>query len=243
MLNIKNLNVIINGQKVVKSISLAVDSGETHIIMGPNGSGKSSLAHTIMGDPEYQVEDKAELLFKGKNIALKPVDERSRLGIFLSFQNPLSLEGVTVSLFLRQLYQIHHPATPLPLFEFKKLLLAYLREVGLKEAVLGRALNDGFSGGERKRMELLQAKVINPKLAIFDEIDSGLDAQGVKIAALQIKNMAKAGTGCIVITHSGKIAEYLKPTRIHIMIKGNLIHSGGLEVLKQVEKTGYESFI
>ncbi|MGI5827714.1 MAG: Fe-S cluster assembly ATPase SufC [Patescibacteria group bacterium] len=241
MLSVKNLTVIVGKTKVLKDVSLDVKPGQIHVLIGPNGSGKSSLAKTIIGFPDYKViGERSKLTFNSTDLMTLSMQERARLGIFVSSQEPVVLEGVEVFPFLRQLHHLHQES-PLPFLEFKNTLNKQIESLGLTSSFLNRSLNDEFSGGEKKRMELLQAMVVMPKVAVFDEIDSGLDRDGLQVAATTINNMVKNGMGCILITHQGKILEYVKPSKVHILINGAIVKSGGKSLLKVVEKKGYSS--
>jgi Fe-S cluster assembly ATP-binding protein len=257
MLAISNLKISIEGKPIVKGLDLKVKPGEIHVIMGPNGSGKSTLAYALSGHPAYTIESGKEpsktqttkqkhtvptVLFNGDDLLAMSPDERAKAGLFLAFQYPVSIEGVTVSSFLRLAYQAIYPDDRMPLFKFRKKLKTHAKELGIDESFLGRYLNDGFSGGEKKRVEILQMRVLRPKLAICDETDSGLDIDALQVVAQGIQqSVDEYKMGVVVITHYQRILQYLKVDKVHVMKNGKIVKSGGMELVEQLEKTGYSS--
>ena len=240
MLEIKNLNVNREGKEILKDVNLVVTSGSVHALMGPNGSGKSTLAHVLMGDSKFDIVS-GEILFKGRNInRLKP-DERARLGIFLSFQAPVEIEGVTVFNFLRQAYNSLKNEKKLSFLEFKKHVEKKAAELGVDKSFLSRYLNKGFSGGEKKKMEILQLLVLNPKFAVLDETDSGLDIDSLKTVAFGINQFKKQNPEktVLIITHYKRILDYVKPDKVSIMIRGRIVSEGGEDLINKLEETGY----
>lgn len=238
VLDIKNLKVLVDDTEVIKDISLSINAGETHSIMGPNGSGKSSLALTIMGHPNYNVTN-GSILFHGEDLSKLKADERSKKGIFLAFQNPIEIEGVTIKEFLYQTYMAHFPDASLQSFE--KALVENLKLLKIKNEFIGRSINFGFSGGEKKRVEILQLAMIKPKLAILDEIDSGLDVDALKAVCFGINQIKKehSDMALIIITHYPRILHYLTTQFVHIMKKGEIVQSDGADLAEQIEKHGY----
>lgn len=249
-LEIKNLRVNLEEKQIIKGISLTVKSGEVHAIMGPNGSGKSTLSQALMGHPNYKIDRSSEVNINGKDItSLKP-NERAKIGLFLAFQNPIAIPGVSVGNFLKTAYQslkdprkksikkIKYNPT-LSVWEFNKSLVDKASKLSIPQDFLKRAINDGFSGGEKKKLEMLQAIVLEPKFAIFDEIDTGLDIDALKIVALGIKKLKEKGCGVIIITHYQRILKYVTPDFIHILISGKIAKSGGPSLAALLEKKGY----
>ncbi|MFO7265277.1 MAG: Fe-S cluster assembly ATPase SufC [Limnochordales bacterium] len=242
-LEIKDLRVSIEGNEILKGVSLTVRGGEVHAIMGPNGSGKSTLANTLMGHPRYVVED-GEVLMDGEDILEMEPDERARKGLFLAFQYPVEIPGVTVANFLRAAYNAIHGGTqPLSVLEFHQLLKQHMAELDMDEEFAGRYLNEGFSGGEKKRHEILQMALLRPRIAIMDETDSGLDIDALKIVAEGVNRQRRQRgeeLGVLVITHYQRILEYLKPDYVHIMMDGRIVRSGGPELARELEEKGYD---
>lgn len=238
---IKDLHVSVEGQKILNGVDLVVRKGEVCALMGPNGSGKSTLAYTLMGHPRYTV-DKGEAWYKSKNILeLKP-DERARLGLFLSFQYPQEIPGVSVSNFLRTAYNSVKPNL-ISVHDFVKLLKDKMKLLKIDEVFSRRYLNEGFSGGEKKRTEILQLAVLQPEMAILDETDSGLDIDSLKTVAHGVNTMISPNLGILIITHYQRILNYITPDRVHIMVKGRIIKSGGKELAHELEAKGYDAII
>ncbi len=238
---IKDLHVSVEGQRILNGVDLVVRKGEVCALMGPNGSGKSTLAYTLMGHPRYTV-DKGEAWYKGQNILeLKP-DERAKLGLFLSFQYPQEIPGVSVSNFLRTAHNAVKP-NQISVPEFVKLLREKMKLLKIDEVFSRRYLNEGFSGGEKKRTEILQLAVLQPEMAILDETDSGLDIDSLKTVAHGVNTMINPNLGILIITHYQRILNYITPDRVHIMVKGRIIKSGGKELAHELEAKGYDTII
>jgi Fe-S cluster assembly ATP-binding protein len=241
---VKNLHVSIEGKEILKGLNLKVKQGEVHAIMGPNGTGKSTLAYTLMGHPSYQVTS-GEVWFKGKNILeLKP-DERSQLGLFLAFQYPVAIPGVTVANFLRTALNSQRKAADpsskgVPIPEFRKILTEKMNLLKMDQTMAGRYLNDGFSGGEKKRAEILQMAVLKPEIAILDETDSGLDIDALRIVSEGVNALMGPEMGVLVITHYQRLLNYIKPQFVHIMLDGRVVESGGPDLALHLEEQGYE---
>jgi Fe-S cluster assembly ATP-binding protein len=236
MLKVSSLKVAVEGKGILQGVSLSVKPGEIHAIMGPNGSGKSTLAYAIAGHPRYTIEN-GQLTIDGKNLLGKTPDQRANLGLFLAFQYPVSVEGVTVEQLLRKVAK-----SDLSALEFRKRLEEEAKNLGAKRELLRRSLNDGFSGGEKKKLEILQLAVIKPKYAVLDETDSGLDIDALKIIANGIWRMANSKTGIILITHYQRLLQFIKPDFVHVMIKGKIVKSGGKELAAELERSGYGAF-
>jgi Fe-S cluster assembly ATP-binding protein len=239
-LEIKNVCIEIGGNKVVDGTDLNVSSGELHVLMGPNGCGKSSLAKGIMGHPDYKIKS-GKVLVNGKEINDLPANERAKLGLFLQFQEPVEIEGLGILNFLNAARNSMKRDTK-SVREFMNEVKERSSGLKLKEDLVGRSLNAGFSGGEKKKVEILQMQILKPGIAILDEPDSGLDVDAVKIVAENISRfMKETGAGVILITHYSRILEYLKPDQIHVMKNGRIIMEGGDELVKKIEKEGYEN--
>jgi Fe-S cluster assembly ATP-binding protein len=236
-LEIKNLHVGIEGKEILKGVNLTVNFGEVHAIMGPNGTGKSTLASALMGHPKYQVTE-GEAFLDGKNLLEMEVDERARAGLFLAMQYPAEVPGVTNSDFMRQALKATS-GKEVGLFEFAIKYEKTVEELKMRPDLAHRYLNEGFSGGERKRNEILQLKVLRPKFAILDEIDSGLDVDALKIVGENVNDLVGDHFGCILITHYQRILDFIKPTHVHIMIDGKIVLSGGKELISKIDKNGY----
>lgn len=247
-LKIKNLHASIDDKEILKGLDLDVDKGEVHAIMGPNGSGKSTFANVLLGHPKYTVTS-GDILVKDKNISELGTDERAKLGLFLGFQYPMEISGVGYSHFLRNAYNTLNKSLAedqkdrevfLTVREFHEYVKRNLDNVGLDKSFLGRYLNEGFSGGEKKRSEVMQMLVLKPNLAILDEPDSGLDIDAVKAVAEAINQLIATGAGVVVITHYARILRYLtKLDKVHVMAKGKIIKSGGKELSEELESKGY----
>ena len=243
-LEINDLHVSIDGKEILKGVTLTVKQGEIHAIMGPNGTGKSTLAYTLMGHPSYQVT-KGEVHFKGQNLLdLKP-DERSRLGIFLAFQYPISISGVTVANFLRTAINSRRRAANkedkgIPIPEFRKLLKERMEMLKMDQAFAGRYLNEGFSGGEKKRAEILQMATLKPEIAILDETDSGLDIDALRVVSEGVNTLTGPDLGVLVITHYQRLLNYIKPHFVHVMMGGRIVESGDADLALSLEEHGYD---
>lgn len=235
MLKIKNLKVKIEEKEILKGIDFEFEKGKVYAVMGPNGSGKSTLAYSLMGHPSYELSDKSVIDFNGKNINEMEPDERAREGMFLSFQTPLSLSGVRVY----QLLQLALNGKKDPL-EIRKQAQKYAKELGVNEELLSRSLNEGASGGERKKMEVLQAAVLDKKLLIFDEVDTGVDVDSLKSISKFLTNHKKDKT-YIIITHYNRILHHLKPDYVLVMISGKIVKVGDAKLAKKIEEEGYKN--
>ena len=234
----KGLHVEVEGKEVVKGVSLEVYPGEIHAIMGPNGSGKSSLSNALMGHPGYSITSGTALL-NGKNILEMQPDERSRAGLFLAFQYPLAVPGVTVANFLRAALKSHR-GPDADMSDFRKLLKSEMEALSVDQSFATRYLNDGFSGGEKKRIEILQMSVLNPKMALLDETDSGLDIDALKTVASGINRFHNDTNGLLLVTHYQRLLNYVKPHHVHVMMNGQFVKSGGPELALQLEESGYD---
>ncbi len=240
MLQINNLKSSIEGKEILKGINLKLEEGKVYVIMGPNGSGKSTLANILMGNPIYKI-DSGEIILKDQDISNMKADERAKLGMFLSFQYPQEISGVTLSNFLRTAYNSLKEKR-IGLLDFKKLLKEKAEQLGVNEDFLTRYLNEGFSGGEKKKSEILQLLVLNPKLAILDETDSGLDIDALKTIASGIKAFASSSSDktIIIITHYKRILDYLDIDRVFIMKDGLIVKEGDKGLVDEIEGNGYE---
>ena len=241
---IKNLHVAIEEKEILKGLNLTVRQGEIHAIMGPNGTGKSTLAYSLMGHPNYDVTD-GEAFFKGENILDLETDERSHLGLFLAFQYPVAIPGVTVANFLRTALNAHRKAANpedkgMPIPEFRKVLKERMDLLKMDHSFAARYLNDGFSGGEKKRAEILQMATLKPEIAILDETDSGLDIDALRIVSEGVNALRGPEFGAVVITHYQRILNYIQPDFVHIMLEGRIVESGGPELALQLEEQGYD---
>ncbi len=243
-LEIRNLHAGIEGREILKGVNLTIPQGEVHALMGPNGTGKSTLANVLMGHPAYEVYQ-GEVWFEGQNILELETDERSRLGIFLAFQYPVAIPGVTVANFLRTAINARRRAQNpddkgIPIPEFRKLLMEKMRLLKMDPAFAGRYLNDGFSGGEKKRAEILQLATLEPKIAILDETDSGLDIDALRIVSEGVNALRGPDLGVLVITHYQRILNYIRPDVVHIMMDGRIVETGGPELALHLEEHGYD---
>jgi Fe-S cluster assembly ATP-binding protein len=238
-LEIIDLHVNVDNKKILNGLNLSVKQGEVHVLMGPNGAGKTTLANVIMGNPNCVVES-GNILLDGKDIVKLKPDERAKLGLFLAFQHPIEVPGVRIFNFLKTAYTNLYP-NGISLDELEKELKEKLKQLNMSENFMDRYLNEGFSGGEKKRFEVLQMLILKPKIAIMDETDSGLDIDTLKIVAKSINSVAHE-TGILYITHYDRILKYLKPDFVHILIEGKIVKSGGIEIVKLLEKHGYSYF-
>lgn len=244
-LEINNLHVNIGENRILKGINLQVNQGEIHALMGPNGSGKSTLAYTLAGHPSYE-PSAGQVTFDGRDLLEMEADERSRSGLFLAFQYPVAVPGVTVAKFLRQAINSRRKAANpedkgMPIPEFRRLLREKMDILGIDQKFAGRYLNEGFSGGEKKRAEILQMAMLEPKIAIMDETDSGLDIDALRIVAegaVRLHEMNRMGV--LVITHYQRILNYITPDQVHIMLDGRIVESGGPELALHLEENGYD---
>jgi Fe-S cluster assembly ATP-binding protein len=249
LLEIKNLHVATeDGTEIVRGLDLAVDSNEVHAIMGPNGSGKSTLAYALMGHPAYEITE-GDILLDGESILEMGADERAQRGLFLAFQYPHAVPGVTVASFLRSAVNAVRKAKnggeddPVKIPEFRKQLTDAMEQLKVPKEMAGRYLNDGFSGGEKKRVEILQMAMLSPRIAVLDETDSGLDIDALRIVAGGVRDLVGPDMGALVITHYQRILDYVKPDFVHVFVDGRIVREGGPELAKELEADGYEAFI
>jgi Fe-S cluster assembly ATP-binding protein len=245
-LSIRNLHASIDGAEILRGVDLDLDRGSVHAIMGPNGSGKSTLAHVLMGHPAYEVTE-GTATFKDTDVLDLAPDERSRLGIFLAFQYPSAIPGVTVANFLRMAVNAHRrtddgEANPIRIPEFRKLLQENMEMLKIDRSMTSRYLNDGFSGGEKKRVEILQMALLNPSLAIMDETDSGLDIDALRIVSDGVNQLSGPEMGVLVITHYSRLLRYIKPDVIHVLVDGRIVRTGGAELADELERDGYAPY-
>jgi Fe-S cluster assembly ATP-binding protein len=247
-LEIRNLHVALeDGTEIVKGVDLEVDLGQKHAIMGPNGSGKSTLAYALMGHPAYEVTE-GQILFDGDDLTELGADERAQRGLFLAFQYPHAIPGVTVTSFLRSAINAKRKAAnggeddPVRIPEFRADLLSAMEELKVPRELASRYLNDGFSGGEKKRVEILQMAMLKPKIAVLDETDSGLDIDALKIVASGVNALVGADMGALVITHYQRILDYVTPDFVHVFVDGRIVAEGGPELAHKLEADGYEAF-
>jgi Fe-S cluster assembly ATP-binding protein len=248
LLEIKNLHVATeDGTEIVRGVDLAVSPNEVHAIMGPNGSGKSTLAYALMGHPAYEVTE-GEILLDGESIAEMDADGRAQRGLFLAFQYPHAVPGVTVASFLRSAVNAVRKARageddPVKVAEFRKDLTAAMAALKVPKEMAGRYLNDGFSGGEKKRVEILQMAMLKPRIAVLDETDSGLDIDALRIVAGGVKSLVGPEMGALVITHYQRILSYIEPDFVHVFVDGRIVEEGGPELAHKLEAEGYEAFV
>lgn len=236
MLQIKHLTAYAGEKKILDDISMTFEKGNTYVILGPNGSGKSTLAHTLMGNPAYRVNGSSSIRFQAEEIIGVPTDKRAQMGMFLSYQTPISLKGISVFQLLR--IALKGSKDPLSL---RQELLRKSKEFKIKSDVLERSLNEGASGGEKKKMEILQAAILNPKLAIFDEVDTGVDIDALKIISAFINDFKK-DRAVVCITHSMRLLRYITPDRVIVLKEGKIVKSGGEDLAKEIEEKGFGHF-
>ena len=249
LLELKNLHVALeDGTEIVKGVDLAVSPGEVHAVMGPNGSGKSTLAYALMGHPAYEIT-KGQLIFDGEDLTDAGADERAQKGLFLAFQYPHAIPGVTVTSFLRSAINAIRKARnggtddPIPVKEFRTELLAAMDRLKVPRELASRYLNDGFSGGEKKRVEILQMALLKPRIAVLDETDSGLDIDALRIVAGGVNELVGPEMGALIITHYQRILNYVTPDRVHVFVGGRIVESGGKELAERLEAEGYDAFM
>ena len=242
MLEIKNLHAGIDGKKILNGLDLTIRPGEVHAIMGPNGSGKSTLANVLAGRPRYEVTS-GDVLFEGKNLLDMPAEQRAREGVFLAMQYPVEIPGVNNIYFLKAALNAmrkHHGLEELDAMEFLQLAREKMKVVELDESFMNRGVNEGFSGGEKKRNEIFQMAVLDPKLAILDETDSGLDIDALRIVAEGVNTLRTEKHSVLVITHYQRLLRYLIPDFVHVLANGRIVKSGGKELAEELEQKGYE---
>ena len=240
LLRIENLHVSVGEKELLHGINLTVNSGEVHAIMGVNGAGKSTLLHTIMGNPAYTVTE-GHIFFRGEDITDLTTDKRARKGIFLSFQSPVSVAGITTENFIRTAKSIISGKQQ-RLFPFKRLMKQRMTELAMDESYAGRYLNDGFSGGERKKNEILQMRILDPALAMLDETDSGLDVDAVRIVADNIRKYHNENNALIMITHLNQLLKFVPRDKVHVLIGGRIVKEGGAELVDEIEDHGFDAF-
>jgi len=249
LLEIRNLYVATeDGTEIVRGVDLSVNTNEVHAIMGPNGSGKSTLAYALMGHPGYEITE-GEILLDGENVVELEADERAQRGLFLAFQYPHAVPGVTVASFLRSALNAIRKARaggqedPVKIPEFRKELTAIMTELKIPKEMAGRYLNEGFSGGEKKRVEILQMALLKPRIAVLDETDSGLDIDALRIVAQGVRKLVGPEMGALVITHYQRILSYIKPDFVHVFVDGRIVEEGGPELAERLEAEGYEAIM
>lgn len=263
MLNIKNLYVSVNGKTILNGLNLTIRPGEVHAIMGPNGSGKSTLAYALLGHPSYRVGNsksqipnlkqnqkskiqnhKFTIKLDGKSLVGITPDQRARMGMFLAFQYPITIEGVSVQNFLRKASEAVNGKSKMSVLEFRKKLIVEAKKLGVKEELLKRSLNDGFSGGEKKRVEILQMAILKPKYAVLDETDSGLDIDALKTVARGVGKIVRSDKklGVVLITHYQRILRFIRPDFVHVIVGGKIVKSGGRGLATELEKRGYKHY-
>lgn len=238
LLEIRDLHVAVDGKPILKGVNLTINRGEIHALMGRNGSGKSTLAATLMGHPRYEVT-RGEVLFEGQNLLEMEVDERARAGLFLAFQYPVAIPGVSVANFLRSALKSLREEE-MSAREFRNALKEEFKALHMPDSFASRYVNEGFSGGEKKRLEIVQMGMIKPKLAILDETDSGLDIDGVRIVSENVNRIAGQDTGVLLITHYQRILRYIRPHFVHVMVGGRIIRSGDESLAHELEQRGYD---
>ena len=242
MLEIRNLHAVIDGKEILKGLDLSIKAGEIHAIMGPNGSGKSTLAKVLAGHPSYKVTE-GEVIYEGRNLLEIDPDERARLGVFMAFQYPIEIPGVSNANFLRLAYNEKAKSEgrdELDPLEFDDLIREKLKVVEMDTSFINRSVNEGFSGGEKKRNEILQMAVLEPKLAVLDETDSGLDIDALRIVAGGVNKLANKDNAIILVTHYQRLLNYIEPHFVHVLYRGQIVKSGGKELAVELEKKGYD---
>lgn len=243
-LEIRNLHVSVEDKPILRGVNLTIKQGEVHALMGPNGSGKSTLANALLGNPAYEITA-GQVIFDGKELMEMEADERSRAGLFLAFQYPVSIPGVTLANFLRLAINARMKAADpdskgISVSDFRKLMKAKMDMLGMDHSFAGRYLNEGFSGGEKKRAEILQMAVLQPRIAILDETDSGLDIDALRVVSEGVNTLRGPDLGVLVITHYQRILNYIQPQYVHVMFQGRIVESGGPELALKLEEAGYD---
>lgn len=240
LLRVENLHVSVGGKELLHGINLTVNKGKVHVIMGVNGAGKSTLLHAIMGNPVYKITE-GHIYFEGQDITDLSVDKRAKLGLFLSFQNPISVAGITMENFIRTA-KTTISGKQQRLFPFKRLMKARMEDLGMNPSYGDRYLNDGFSGGERKKSEILQMRILDPKLAMLDETDSGLDVDAVRIVSKNISEYHNENNSLLIITHLNQILKFITPEFVHVLIDGRIVKEGGPELVDEIETNGFDAY-
>ncbi len=238
-LEVKNLAASVNGKQILKDVSFTINGGEIHALMGPNGAGKSTLGYVLIGHPNYELLH-GSIKIDGVELADKLPEERARAGLFLAYQTPVAVQGVKLSTFLRLAYNQLHPDEKIKIQDFHALLKKYMNEVGLDETFISRSVNDGFSGGERKRVEILQMMILRPKFVVLDEIDSGLDVDALKMVADEIRKFYSKDVGFLIITHYQRILKNVEPQFVHVLVDGKIAKEGGNDISLKIEEEGYD---
>ncbi len=243
LLEIDDLHVTVDGSEILRGLSLTVADGEVHALMGPNGSGKSTLANTLLANPAYQVT-RGAIRFRGEDVTALPTDERAARGIFLGFQHPEEISGVSVLNFLRQSMAVRKGIPDLSVLEVRLQLMEWTKRLGMDDRFQERYLNEGFSGGEKKRNEILQMAMMEPEVAILDETDSGLDIDALRLVAQGIAEVrtARPALGILLITHYQRILDHLTPDAVHVLLDGRIVADGGPELARRIEAEGFEAF-
>ena len=240
LLRVENLHVSVGGKELLHGINLTVNKGEVHVIMGVNGAGKSTLLPAIMGNPVYKITE-GHIYFEGQEITGLSVDKRAKLGIFLSFQNPISVAGITMENFIRTA-KTTISGKQQRLFPFKRLMKTRMEDLSMDPSYADRYLNDGFSGGERKKSEILQMRILDPKLAMLDETDSGLDVDAVRIVSKNISEYHNENNSLLIITHLNQILKFITPEFVHVLIDGRIVKEGGPELVDEIETNGFDAY-
>jgi len=240
IIKIENLVNKVEDKNILNGLNLEINKGEIHVIMGPNGGGKSTLASTLAGDPSYFVVD-GQVTYQGEDLVAMKVEERAKKGIFLAFQTPEEVEGVTVKNFIKTA-KVQKDGVPVKIFKFQEDLQKTLDILNFDKSYSDRYLNVGFSGGEKKKNEILQMLMLNPKLSILDEIDSGLDVDAIRIVGNAIKQYHNNENAILIITHNSKLLEILKPNYVHVLVKGKIVQTGGYELIKDIEENGFDGY-
>ncbi len=239
VLEIKNLKANVEDKEILKGVDLTIKSGEIHALMGPNGAGKSTLGEVLIGHPNYKITS-GKILINNRDITNAAPEDRAKLGLFLAFQSPISISGVKISSFLRMAYNNLYPEEKMPLKDFFNMVKTVMKDVDMDESFISRSINDGFSGGERKRFEILQMVVLKPKIVILDEIDSGLDVDALKLVSAEIKKMHDQNVGFLIITHYQRILKDIKPEFVHVLKDGKIVMNGDKSTSDRIENEGYD---
>src|SRR6266550_4720698 len=241
--HVEDLHVRVEGNKILRGVDLVVGAGEVHALMGPNGSGKSTLANTLLGNPDYRVTS-GRILFKGDDITAWPTDVRGKSGLFLAFQYPQEIAGVSVVQFLRQALGARKGIDDLSVLETRMAIIEWMKKLEMDPSFGDRYLNEGFSGGEKKRNEVLQMAILEPEVAILDETDSGLDIDALRVVARGVNEVRadRPELGVVLITHYRRLLEHVRPDRVHILVDGRIVESGGMDLVERLERDGYEAW-
>ena len=240
LLVVDNLHVAVEGKEILKGLNLEVQVGEVHALMGPNGSGKSTLSFCLLGHPKYQITS-GSIRFRGQDVTTLAPDARAKMGMFLAFQYPTAIPGVTITNFLRSSLKAVRGGD-VAIKDFRQLVKEQLKALGIPDSFMNRYVNDGFSGGEKKRLEILQMAVLQPQLAVLDETDSGLDIDALKVVSAGINKLRSPSRGMLLITHYQRLLNYITPDRVHVMVDGRVVKSGGSDLALELERGGYEGF-